>query len=50
MMPIPTIPRQTRRFNAEDRSNLTAADLRDQALKAWTINQPGSRFAKVVGM
>jgi hypothetical protein len=29
---------------------LTAADLRDQALKAWTINQAGSQFAKVVGM
>jgi hypothetical protein len=48
VMPVPAIPRQTRRFNAEDRSNLTATDLRDQALKAWTINQAGSRFAKVV--
>jgi hypothetical protein len=48
MMPVPAIPREVRRFNAEDRSNLTATDLRDQALKARAFDKARSRLAKVV--
>ena len=48
MMPIPAIPRQARSFNAEDCSNLSATDLRDQALKARAFNKSRSRLAKVV--
>jgi hypothetical protein len=48
MMPVPTIPRQAGGFNAEDCSNLTATDLRDEALKTWSFDKARSRFAKVV--
>jgi hypothetical protein len=48
MMPVPAIPRQARGFNAEYCSDLTATNLRDQALKAGAFDQTRSRFPEVV--
>jgi len=46
MMPIPAIPRQTGRLNAEDCSNLPTTDFRDQTLKAWTVYKARSRLPR----
>ena len=48
MMPVPAIPRQARRFYAEDGSDLPSTNLRDQALKAWAFDQARPRFPEVI--
>ena len=48
VVPIAAIPCQARRFDAEDRADLTSADFRHQALKAGAIHLTSAGPAKVV--